>query len=55
VSGSSLQVAAVGAEDVNGPVHVLQENGTISDVSSFDNGFELKDRFAVGAMEGNAC
>jgi len=53
-SGSVLQVTAVGPEDVNGPVHVLGKNGTISDVTPFDKSFELVDRGAAGAVEGNA-
>jgi len=52
-SGSALQVAAAGPEDLNGPVHILRKNRTISDVASFDKSFELMDRFATGAMEGN--
>jgi len=51
----TLQVAAVGSEDINGPVHDLRENRTVLDVASFDNSFELRDWFAPGAMEGNVC
>jgi len=48
-------MATVGAEDVSGPVHILRENGTVLDVSSFDKSFELGDRVAAGAVESNAC
>jgi len=48
-------MAAVRAKDVSGPVHVLRENGTVLDASSFDKSFELGDRVVPRAMEGNAC
>jgi len=54
-SGRVLQVAAVRSEDANGLVHVLQENGTVLDVASFDKSLKFRDWFASGAMKGNAC
>jgi len=48
-------MAAVGTNDVSGPVHALQENGTVLDVSSFEKSFEFGKRVAASAMEGNAC
>jgi len=48
-------MAAVGAEDVSNPVHVLQENGTVLDVCAFDKIFELGDQVVAGDMESNVC
>jgi len=47
-------MTAVRAEETSGPVHVLQKNGTVLDVASFEKSFELGKRGAAGAMEGNA-
>jgi len=48
-------MTAVWAKDVSGPVHVLQKNGTVLDVASFEKSFELGKRGMAGAMEGNVC
>jgi len=54
-SGSALQMTAVGAEDISGPVHIRQKNGTVLDVASFEKSFELGEWGAASAMEDNAC
>ena len=47
-------MTAVGAEHVSSPVHVLQKNGTVPNVASFEKSFELRKRGAASAMEGDA-
>jgi len=46
-------VTAVWSEDVDCTVHVLRENGTVTNVASLNESFKLRNRGSAGAVKGN--